>query len=116
MNNTTLAIIVSILSLMIIIGFSVKIFLDYRRYKKLTEGSTFPPWPARCPDYWEVIEGDDDEILCKNVNNIGICKGNGTDQTMDFNEPPFQGGQGQLYKCSWSKKCKSPWEGVDNIC
>ena len=116
MNNTTLAIIVSVLSLMIIIGFSVKIFLDYRRYKKLTEGSTFPPWPAQCPDYWEVKEGEDGEIVCKNINNIGICKGNGTDQIMDFNASPFKGGQGQLYKCSWSKKCKSPWEGVDNIC
>ena len=36
---------------------------------------------------------------------------------MDFNEDDiFKGNKGMYYKCSWSKKCKAPWEGIDNLC
>lgn len=111
MNNQTANIIVAIFSIIIIIGFSIKIFLDYTHFKKLTESSSFPPWPAKCPDYWEVIEGEQ----CKNTHNIGICKSDNDDNIMDFNDQVFKGGQGQLNKCSWSKKCKSPWEGIDSM-
>ena len=117
MNNQTVNIIVAVFSILIIIGFSVKIYLDYTRFKKLTESSSFPPWPAKCPDYWKVIEGDkgDEDVKCENIHSIGICK-SGDDNVMDFNDPIFKGGQGQLHKCSWSKKCKAPWEGIDTIC
>jgi len=120
MNNQTVNIIIAVFSILIIIGFSVKIYLDYARFKKLTESSSFPPWPAKCPDYWKVIEGakGDDDVKCENIHSIGICKtGDGVEGEMDFNDPIFKApGQGQLYKCSWSKKCKSPWEGIDTIC
>jgi len=119
MNNQTVNIIVAICSIIIIIGFSIKIFLDYKRFKKLTESSSFPPWPAKCPDYWEVIDGnsEDEDVRCKNIHNIGLCKSSNDDNIMDFNDQIFKGNsQGQLYKCSWSKKCKAPWEGIDTIC
>ena len=117
MNNQSTNIIISVFSIITIIIFLVKIYLDYSRFKKLTESSTFPPWPAKCPDYWEVIEGEkgDEDVKCKNINSIGICKSN-DDNIMDFNEDPFKGKGGEVYKCSWSNKCKSPWEGIDTIC
>jgi hypothetical protein len=118
MNNQTVNIIVAVFSILIIIVFSVKIYLDYTRFKKLTESSSFPPWPSKCPDYWKVIEGDkgDEDVICQNIHSIGICK-SGDDNVMDFNEQVFKGsGQGHLHKCSWSKKCKAPWEGIDTIC
>ena len=118
MNNQTTNIIITVFSIIIIIVFSVKIFLDYSRFKKLTGMSSFPPWPAICPDYWEVIEGEkgDEDVKCKNSHNIGICKSSNDDNIMDFNEDVFKGNGGEVYKCSWSKKCKAPWEGIDTIC
>ena len=119
MNNQSKNIIISVFSIIIIIIFLVKIYLDYSRFKKLTEGSSFPPWSAKCPDYWEVIEGnkDDEDVKCRNIHKIGICKSDTHNNVMDFNDQVFKGnGQGQLYKCAWSKKCKSPWEGIDTIC
>ena len=95
MNNQTVNIIIAVFSILIIIGFSVKIYLDYSRFKKLTESSTFPPWPAKCPDYWEVIEGanGDEDVKCNNIHSIGICKtGEGSAGTMDFNDTIFKGG------------------------
>jgi len=98
--------------LLIVIGFSVHSYLQYRSNKKERSTIKFPPFPSRCPDYWEVA-GDG---VCKNVKGIGECKSRG-DTTMDFNEDDiFQGNKGMYYKCSWSKKCKTPWEGIDNLC
>tara|TARA_B100001142_G_C14156518_1_gene586705 strand:+ start:454 stop:813 length:360 start_codon:yes stop_codon:yes gene_type:complete len=119
MDNQTVNIIVAVFSILIIIVFLVKIYLDYTRFKKLTKNSSFPPWPAKCPDYWKVRKGDngDEDVICQNIHSIGICKtGEGTEGEMKFNESIFKGGQGQLNKCSWSKKCYSPWEGIDTIC
>ena len=119
MDNQTVNIIVAVLSIIIIIGFSVKIYLDYNEFSKLTESSAFPHWPAKCPDYWQVEEGEpgDEDVKCRNIHNIGLCKSSDDDNLMDFNDEVFKGeSQGQLYKCSWSKKCKAPWEGIDPIC
>ena len=70
MDNQTVIIIVSVISFIIIVIFGVKIFLEYRRFKKLTDNTIFPPWPAQCPDYW--VSQNDNE--CKNINKIGICR------------------------------------------
>ena len=114
MNNQTVTIIISVFSMLIIIGFSLKIYLNYTQFTNLTEGTSFPPWPSKCPDYWEVIDGGG-VSKCQNTNKIGICQ-IGSDKIMDFNDEVFQSDKGNLLKCSWSKKCGSPWEGVDNIC
>ena len=110
MDNQTVIIIVSVISFIIIVIFGVKIFLEYRRFKKLSDNTIFPPWPAKCPDYW--VSQDD---KCINVNKIGKCR-TGDDDNMDFNEHPFKGSKGDLYKCNWSNKCDAPWEGIDTIC
>ena len=67
MDNQTVIIIVSVISFIIIVIFGVKIFLEYRRFKKLSDNTIFPPWPAQCPDYWI----SQNETECKNINKIG---------------------------------------------
>ena len=51
-------------------------------------------------------------VEIKRTNNIIDEDGN----LMDFSDPIFQGKKGQHYKCSWAKKCFSPWEGIDSLC
>ena len=98
--------------LAIVIYYSIRTFLDYREIKSLDEGTTFPPWPSKCPDYWAVV----DDNKCKNIHKIGECKSGDVDNVMDFNDAIFQNSKGMYYKCNWSKKCNAPWEGIDNLC
>ena len=112
MNNQTTNIIIAVVSLIIIIVFIVKLVLDYLKYKKLSENTVFPPWPATCPDYWKT--GSDNS--CENIHNIGQCS-TGDDKIMKFDdEPIFKGSKGPFYKCNWAKKCETPWEGIDTLC
>tara|TARA_Y100000591_G_scaffold120_1_gene124 strand:+ start:4163 stop:4525 length:363 start_codon:yes stop_codon:yes gene_type:complete len=119
---STINIITLILSLGIVVGFILKIYLDIRKQKKLTEDTVFPPWPAKCPDYWMVKETGVDPlgnetVKCQNINKVGICKTLDSDNIMDFGEPPFSGDKkGPFYKCNWAKKCEAPWEGIDSLC
>ena len=63
-----------VISVLIVIGFSVKIFLDYRNYQKLKDNTIFPPWPAKCPDYWLVKETGVDSLGNETVFwSRGIC-------------------------------------------
>lgn len=112
MNKTVFTIILILIILSIIIGYSIRIFFDYKNYTDLESGTKFPPWPSKCPDYWAVTEGD----KCKNIHKIGDCKSGDIDNEMDFNEIPFTGTKGMYYKCNWAKQCKTPWEGIDNLC
>ena len=94
--------------LLIIIGFSVHSYLQYRSYKKEKTTIKFPPFPSRCPDYWEVA-GDG---VCKNVKGIGICNLSEGRRTKDFS--------GELYKdpvakCNWSKFFSSYWRMFKKI-
>jgi hypothetical protein len=104
-----------IMVLVIIIGAALYYYFQYKAYKEHLSKLKFPPWPSKCPDYWKV-EGDD---KCRNIHNIGICKkfnGMKDSDVMDFSQLPAKGKKGQYFKCSWSKKCRAPWEGIDNLC
>ena len=36
---------------------------------------------------------------------------------MDFKANEiFKGEDGPLAKCTWSKQCEAPWEGIDTLC
>lgn len=101
------------LVLIVVIGMSVLTYLDYRSIKNLNKNTKFPPWPSKCPDYWQV-SGDN---KCINVYKIGNCmNGDGANSVMDFDTDPYTGGKGMYYKCNWSQQCNAPWEGVDSIC
>jgi hypothetical protein len=96
----------------------ILIFIGYYIYLSkfvAKDAPAFPPFIARCPDYWDVIDNN----KCRNINKIGVClHGDGTldSDVMDFNLPIFQGKKGNYYKCSWANKCKTPWEGIDKLC
>jgi hypothetical protein len=104
---------------MIVASVITLIFIGYYIYLHVsTSGDNapaFPPFIAKCPDYWDVV----DDNKCRNVNKIGVClHGDGTldSDVMDFNIPIFEGEKGNYYKCSWANKCKTPWEGIDKLC
>ena len=65
----------------------------------------FPPVVAQCPDYWELNKKN----MCINNKNLGNgCK--------KFNpkDPKYQGPQGKIEKCKWSKNCGIVWDGITN--
>ena len=100
---------------LIVIGLPIYYYIQYLRWKERMSKIKFPPFPSKCPDYWEV-EGDG---KCRNIHNIGICKkddGTKDGNVMDFSDPLFQGSKGQHFRCSWAKKCYAPWEGIDQLC
>ena len=86
-------------------------YLKYLKWKEDQSKIAFPPFPSKCPDYWEV----QDENVCRNTHAIGLCK-TGGDRDMDFTDELFTGRKGDYYKCAWSKQCQVPWEGIDNLC
>ena len=113
-NNMFLMVTVGVSLLIIIIFVSVTSFQIAAENAKKSK-LKFPPFPSKCPDYWEAV-GDG---RCKNINNIGICKkynGVKDSDVMDFSDPLFKGEKGMYYKCSWSRKCQAPWEGIDELC
>ncbi len=111
MNKIMLiAIIVGVLG--IILGFLIDVGLSVYRANQLEKNTKFPPWPAKCPDYWHNV-GDN---VCRNSNKIGDCKSGDGDLDMDFNEQIFDGARGMYYKCNWAKQCNVPWEGIDSLC
>lgn len=110
-SSKSFYLITGIISLLIIVGFCINIFINYRKHKDLEENTVFPPWPSKCPDYWST----ELKNKCKNVHKLGKCK-TGSDNIMDFSDQIFNGNKGQYYKCNWAKQCNIPWEGIDSLC
>jgi len=102
-----------VIVLTMIIGFGVHTYLNVKSVAKKKDNMKFPPWPAKCPDYWRV----DGKGSCVNDKRLGDCN-NGTKGTLDmsFDQEIFQGSNGMYNKCSWAKKCNIPWEGIDSLC
>jgi len=100
-------------ALAIVVGFLVSVGLEVYRANELEKNTKFPPWPAKCPDYWTNM-GDD---VCRNTYRIGDCYSGETDNDMDFGkEAIYKNTRGMYYKCNWAKQCKVPWEGIDSLC
>jgi hypothetical protein len=113
MEQSHFNILAVIIVLSMIIGFGVKSYLNIKSVNKQKSNMKFPPWPAKCPDYWKV--GGDGE--CINDKRLGKCN-NGSEGTIDmkFEDNIFKGSDGARYKCKWAKKCNIPWEGIDSLC
>ena len=116
--NKIVLIVILVGVLAIVIGCVVDLGVNVYKNNKLEKNTKFPPWPAKCPDYWNVVGDSDNGPTCENVNGIGKCKnaGAGDNRRMNFSDSDFQGRRGEHYKCNWAKKCETPWEGVDSIC
>ena len=111
MEQKLFNIIAVIIVLSILIGFGVHTYMNVKNDTKKKSNMKFPPWPAKCPDYWKV--GGDGE--CINDKRLGKCN-NGDNTTMNFADEIFKGSNGMHYKCKWAKKCNIPWEGIDSLC
>ena len=77
------------------------------------------PYISECPDYWTVL-GDN---KCKRNHNVGFrnCDpGPGharvKEDIVDFSDSIYVGKGGNKNKCEWAKKCKTTWDGIDNLC
>jgi hypothetical protein len=91
-----IALIVLLISLLFI-GISI----HYSRNK------TWPPSIPSCPDYW-ISEGTDKDAKCINVQNLGVCKA----KTMNFNNAPYVGSNGNCAKYTWANNCNIAWDGL----
>jgi len=84
-------------------------YFFYKNYKK-THNTSFPPWPAKCPDHWAVTKQG-----CYNKKKIGKCNLN-PNEVQDFKDSIFKGEDSLYFKCKWAKNCETPWEGIDTLC
>lgn len=115
--NKIVIIVVFVLILAILVGSLVDVGLSVYRANELEKNTKFPPWPAKCPDYWSMVSEDKNGgVICRNDHGIGDCKSLPHDNEMDFSERIFKGNRGMYYKCNWAKKCNTPWEGIDSLC
>ena len=115
MNDKQHNILLAVIILLVLVFCIVKLIYDIYKNKSLNKNVKFPPWPSKCPDYWQVINSSADNLRCKNINKIGICNLKG-DLIKSFDDAVYSGSKGDYYKCSWANQCRVPWEGVDNIC
>lgn len=104
----------------IIVGCGVYLGVAVYKANQLEKNTKFPPWPAKCPDYWTVVDSSDSKedpgVTCKNIHGLGLCKTSPSDNDMKFYGSQWKGAKGMKYKCNWAKACEVPWEGVDSIC
>lgn len=115
--NKVILIVMFVGIIAIVLGFLIHMGVSIYKSNELDKNTKFPPWPAKCPDYWNLVSEDDNgEPTCQNVKKIGDCRAGDNDNIMDFNESIFSGTRGMYYKCNWAKKCNVPWEGIDSLC
>ena len=77
------------------------------------------PYISECPDYWSLVGTN----KCKRTHKVGLenCDpgpehSRVKDDVVDFNNSIYLGKNGNKKKCEWTKKCKTPWDGIDNLC
>jgi hypothetical protein len=83
----------------------------------LTNSSSSIGWPpivGNCPDYWVDLSGNGSQ--CLNSQSLGTCAAykptKNNQNTMNFNQPPFIGTNGNCAKYRWAQKCKLSWDGI----
>jgi len=97
-----IAIVILIISLV-----SIGIILSKSKNKQ------WPPNTPECPDYW-MIDGSGNNSICVNIKDLGTCKPQSGQKhlTMNFNNAPFNGDQGNCSKYNWAKACNISWDGI----
>jgi hypothetical protein len=98
----TIAIIVLIVVL-ILIGLSLS---------KVAYEENWPPIVGACPDYWVDLSGNGEQ--CFNSHNLGRCNipTKDNENTMNFNQSPFNSIDGTCAKYKWAKTCNVSWDGI----
>jgi hypothetical protein len=78
----------------------------------LSNSKSVKTWPsvlANCPDYWENVSTDDENIICSNVKSIGTCNIQGDSGE---NNKIFPKNQTLCDKYKWANTCGLSWDGV----
>lgn len=72
----------------------------------------WPPIVGECPDYWIDMSGNGE--ACFNSHNLGKCNIPSPDNanTMNFNQSPFKGTNGNCAKYNWATNCGITWDGI----
>ena len=117
--------IVSILSVTIIIGVSIYLFLEIKKKMNtknpLNNSTNFKSehYPD-CPNFFE-IKNEGGQKMCKNTFKLGNCnisdENNKISAFFDENDNFFTDNKrGNLRKCLWAKECDVTWDGIDKLC
>lgn len=80
---------------------------------KANSEENWPPIVGECPDYWVDMSGNGE--ACFNSHSLGRCNipsDNGNKNTMNFNQSPFIGDNGDCSKYNWATSCKITWDGI----
>ena len=86
----------------------------HREKKKKDEMFQTKKATNSCPDYWQNISKSKDELICKNIHNLG--KYNFNNNPKNFGGMYQDPEKGDLRKCHYAKIAKISWEGIDNLC
>jgi hypothetical protein len=94
---------VLLITILVVIG----IFLS-----KASIEQTWPPIIGECPDYWIDMSGNGE--ACFNSKSLGRCNipSDSNLNTMNFNQSPFTGDNGNCSKYNWATSCKVTWDGI----
>ena len=113
-------------SILVVIGFIVYLYLDYRKTKKSNVikpknkiVSDMQKSYSDCPNYFEIIDNkEDNTVSCQNTHNLGKCKETYNfdriikENSRIFNTPETK----NKMKCEWAKQCGVAWDGIDRLC
>ena len=91
--------------LLVLIGFTLS---------KSKNSEAWPPIVGACPDYWIDLSGNGE--ACFNSHKLGKCNlpGDGKDNnnTMNFNQSPFNTDTTNCSKYKWATNCQVTWDGI----
>lgn len=100
-----------VISIAVIFLIVLLIIIGYTMYKAKKD-EQWPPVVGDCPDYWIDLEGDGSK--CLNKKGLGTCNvpTDGEENTMNFNQAPFTGSDGDCAKYMWAQGCGVTWDGI----
>ena len=117
LNNLTTS-----FGVLLIVGFIIYLFLDYKKNKDVKPKSTknkivnnMKQTYSKCPNYFEIGKDSDN---CINVHKLGKCKETYNfekifrENSRIFNTPETK----NKMKCEWAKQCEVAWDGIDRLC
>ena len=108
-----------ILLVVIFVTMGTYYYYEFKEMKKTKKKFQKKRVANVCPDYWMNVSNTNEERKCKNTHKIGLCNIGDTDADAikDFGIGPYiRAKDGDKAKCTWSKYCKSSWEGYDHLC
>ena len=104
----------SIILFVVAITYSTYQWYLHREQKKKEDMFQTKKATNTCPDYWQNVSPTKDELVCKNVHNLG--KYNYDNNVKKFDGIYQDAEKGDLRKCHYAKIAKISWEGIDNLC